>query len=142
MDTNCATMSTKEWKRNKTKYHIETIFSPTKKPPESLTSSSVSFGENNCQFSSESGFGGGYIIIDYEPVFHQISLLVKCRICSGIVTFSVTEMCGLGFKLVLECENCGVLGRINSSKIVGPTQNDYDINARNELACQYLVGTR
>ncbi|XP_034240113.1 uncharacterized protein LOC117644613 isoform X2 [Thrips palmi] len=141
MDASCATMSSKEWKRSRTKYHIETIFSPTKKPPESLTSASVSYNDNNCQFSSESGFCGGYIIIDYEPVFQQISLLVKCRICSGIVTFSVTEMCGLGFKLVLECENCGVLGRINSSKLVGPTQNDYEINARNELACQYLVGS-
>lgn len=140
MDTSCATMASKEWKRTKTKYHIETLFSPTKKPPESLTSPGVSFGDNNCQFSSERGFSGGYIIIDYEPVFQQISLLVNCRICSGIVTFSVTEMCGLGFKLVLECENCGVLGRINSSKLVGPTQNDYDINVRNELACQYLVG--
>ncbi|KAJ1531962.1 hypothetical protein ONE63_000599 [Megalurothrips usitatus] len=140
MQSSCDMMNNsghnQDWKRGKMKYYIETIF----KPPENLTYPNFQSGSNNCSFSADSGQSGEYVVIDMKSVFQQVSQLVKCRRCAGDVIFSRAQIVGLGFKLVVNCQNCGEVGRIDSSKIIGPTSNDYEVNARNEQACQYLAG--
>lgn len=140
MDMTSATLGNKEHLRpegrKKTQYYIETIF----KPPEKLTCTYYP-SNDNCQFPSDGQACSGFVVIDFASVFQRISLLVKCKICTGAVIFSRAQMVGLGFKLVVECRNCGELDRVDSSKIIGPTSNDYEINARNEQACQFLAST-
>ncbi|KAK3911833.1 Glycine--tRNA ligase beta subunit, partial [Frankliniella fusca] len=140
MDLTSASLGNKEPhrpdRRNKTQYYIETIF----KPPEKLTCTYYPTSDN-CKFPSESEACSGFVVLDFASVFERISLHVRCKICTGAVIFSRAQMVGLGFKLVLECRNCGELDRVDSSKIIGPTSNDYEINARNEQACQFLAST-
>lgn len=127
------------WRRSKTKYYVESIF----KPPQNITCTNTNATDSYGDASAlQGGPLGGYVILEFEAVFQKISYLLNCKMCSGCVTFASAQMRGLGFKLVVGCQNCGELDRIDSSKIIGPTSNDYEINARNELACQYLAGER
>jgi len=48
----------------------------------------------------------GYRIIDFIAVFTAISNIVVCKECKSKVKFTESGKRGLGFKIVVSCENC------------------------------------
>ena len=81
----------------------------------------------------------GYRFINFIPVFAAISNVVVCKVCHSNVTFTETSKRGLGFKLVISCDNCEKKEIPNSSYV----KNAYEINRRIILAMRLLgVGLR
>lgn len=65
-------------------------------------------------------------IINFIMLFTAISALVKCKKCDGNVLFQIASTRGLGFKIVVACNNCGN-EYIPSCSFIG---HSYEINRR------------
>lgn len=82
----------------------------------------------------------GYRIINFIAVFSAISILyyyyniVVCKICKSEVKFTESSKRGLGFKLVVSCENCEKT-EIPSCPLV---EKGYEINRRIIIAMRLL----
>jgi hypothetical protein len=76
----------------------------------------------------------GYRIINFVAMFSSLSEIVKCKTCDGNINFSETSIRGLGFKLVIDCDNCEPR-YINSSPLI---QHAYEINRRIVFAMRLL----
>ncbi|XP_036148684.1 uncharacterized protein LOC118647819 [Monomorium pharaonis] len=68
----------------------------------------------------------GYRIISFVAIFSSLSEMLKCKTCNGNINFSESNICGLGFKLVVNCDNCEPR-YINSCPLI---KNAYEINRR------------
>lgn len=77
----------------------------------------------------------GYRIINFIAVFSAISNAVVCKICQSEVKFTESSKRGLGFKLVMSCENCEKT-EIPSCPLF---EKGYEINRRIVIAMR-LVG--
>lgn len=64
-----------------------------------------------------------YAIIDFLLVFSTLSTFVQCsnvvnnEVCGGKVVFKQCSQLGLGFKIMLECENCNPRYILSSERI-------------------------
>lgn len=47
-----------------------------------------------------------YRMLNFPLLFGALATLVNCKTCGGSVDFKVGSERGLGFKLILDCENC------------------------------------
>lgn len=79
--------------------------------------------------------GLGYRLINFLAFFSTLSEMIKCKYCDGNVTFSESSICGLGFKLVVTCNNCEPR-YINSCPLIN--RSDYEINTRIVFAMRLL----
>ena len=68
----------------------------------------------------------GYRLITFLSFFSTLSEIVKCKECDGNLTFSESSIRGLGFKLVINCNNCEPRYIISCLLI----KNDYEVNRR------------
>jgi len=75
-----------------------------------------------------------YRIVCLFSVLNTISTLVQCKACGGDVHFTESSARGLGFKIVVNCENCEKK-TINSCPII---KNAYEINRRIIFAMRLL----
>lgn len=78
----------------------------------------------------------GFVILDFQPFFEELSFVVKCKECDGAVSFEQSDLRGLGFKVDVKCENCGELTKIKSSPVTGEKQKRYEVNVRSVLAAR------
>ena len=76
----------------------------------------------------------GYRIINFIAVFSAISDVVVCKICQSKIKFTESSKRGLGFKLVVSCENCEKT-EILSCPLV---EKGYEINRRIVIAMRLL----
>jgi len=76
----------------------------------------------------------GYRLITFLSFFSTLSEMVKCKECDGNLTFSESSIRGLGFKLVINCNNCEPR-YINSCPLI---KNAYEINRRIVFAMRIL----
>ncbi|XP_066583306.1 LOW QUALITY PROTEIN: uncharacterized protein [Prorops nasuta] len=67
-----------------------------------------------------------YRILNFFVVFSAISSVVKCKTCDGNIKFQTASTRGLGFKVVVLCDNCPSQ-YIPSCPFVG---HSYEINRR------------
>ncbi|XP_066581799.1 LOW QUALITY PROTEIN: uncharacterized protein [Prorops nasuta] len=67
-----------------------------------------------------------YRILNFITVFAAISEYVKCKSCGGDIKFQTSSERGLGFKIVLLCDECATR-TINSCPFIG---HSYAINRR------------
>lgn len=67
-----------------------------------------------------------YRILNFITVFAAISEYVKCKDCNGNVKFHTASERGLGFKVVVSCDQC-MDRSVNSSPFL---QHSYEINRR------------
>lgn len=67
-----------------------------------------------------------YRILNFITVFAAISEFVQCKTCNGNVKFETASERGLGFKIVLLCDQCPSRS-INSSPFI---EHSYEINRR------------
>lgn len=75
-----------------------------------------------------------YRIVCLFSVLNTITTLVKCKTCGGDVHFTETSARGLGFKVVVNCQNCEQVF-INSCPLI---KNAYEINRRIIFAMRFL----
>lgn len=75
-----------------------------------------------------------YRIIDFIAVFTAISNVVVCKECKSPVKFTESGKRGLGFKLVVSCENCESSEIPNCSFV----NKAYEINRRIVLSMRLL----
>lgn len=83
-------------------------------------------------FEVDEGFA--YRILNFLTVFTAISQAVVCKKCKSDVTFTECGKRGLGFKIVISCQNCDKIS-IPSSPFI---EKAYDINRRIILAMRLL----
>ena len=76
----------------------------------------------------------GYHLITFLSFISTLSEMVKCKKCNGNLTFSELSICGLGFKLVINCNNCEPR-YINSCPLM---KDSYEINKRVVFAMRIL----
>lgn len=75
-----------------------------------------------------------YRIVCPFSVLSTIATLVKCKTCGGDVHFTESSARGLGFKVVVNCQNCEKV-YINSCPLI---KNAYEINRRIIFAMRLL----
>jgi len=83
-------------------------------------------------FEVDKGFG--YRIINFLAVFSAILQAIICKKCNSDVTFTESGKRGLGFKIIISCNNCNNIV-ISSSPFI---EKGYDINRRIFLAMRLL----
>lgn len=76
----------------------------------------------------------GYRILNFSAVFTAISACVKCKTCGGNIKFAEADIRGLGFKIVIQCDECEPQ-RISSCPQI---QKAYEINRRFVFAMRVL----
>ncbi|XP_029177754.1 uncharacterized protein LOC114945652 [Nylanderia fulva] len=76
----------------------------------------------------------GYRLLNFIAVFTALSESVVCKTCHSKVTFSESSKRGLGFKIVLSCENCDDIFIPNCPFI----DNAFEINRRMIFAMRLL----
>lgn len=76
----------------------------------------------------------GYHLVNFVTVFAAISNVVVCKECHSNVRFTESSKRGLGFKIVISCDNCDKKEIPNSPFI----KNAYEINRRIILAMRLL----
>ncbi|XP_071569569.1 uncharacterized protein [Temnothorax nylanderi] len=76
----------------------------------------------------------GYRLINFIAVFSAISNVVVCKQCKSNVKFTESGKRGLGFKIIISCDNCDKTEVPNCPYI----KNSYEINRRIILAMRLL----
>lgn len=76
----------------------------------------------------------GYHLVNFVTVFDAISNVMVCKECHSNVRFTESSKRGLGFKIVISCDNCDKKEIPNSPFI----KNAYEINRRIILAMRLL----
>lgn len=80
-----------------------------------------------------------YRILNFYTVFTALSEYIQCNVCQGKITFSESALRGIGFKILVKCDKCGVKS-INSCPLIG---HAYEVNRRFVFAMRILgVGLR
>ncbi|KYN01367.1 hypothetical protein ALC62_07840 [Cyphomyrmex costatus] len=77
----------------------------------------------------------GYRFVNFIHVFTTLSQILVCKKCAGSVTFTESDIRGLGFKIVVKCKQCEIT-TIESSPLINSA---YDINRRITFAMR-LIG--
>ncbi|XP_077257590.1 uncharacterized protein LOC143894826 [Temnothorax americanus] len=75
-----------------------------------------------------------YRILNFKSVFNEISQVVKCKTCGGDVKFQTESSRGLGFKILILCDECRPTD-ISSCPKIGLS---YEINRRFSFAIRCL----
>lgn len=75
-----------------------------------------------------------YSILNFVTVFGALSQFVKCSECGGAIKFTDGNRRGLGFKILINCDNCEQK-QISSNLHIGLA---YEINIRFLLAVRLL----
>ncbi|XP_057339915.1 uncharacterized protein LOC130677250 isoform X1 [Microplitis mediator] len=103
------------------------VFNPkTAERDESIQSTSSKKLKQNTEDDVPEDSSTEFRIINFIQVFTAISALIKCKKCDGNVVFQTASTRGLGFKIVVACNNCGN-EYIPSCSFVG---HSYEINRR------------
>jgi len=74
--------------------------------PESVTVSAKKLRLFTDSYDVQMDEGFGYRILAFAAVFSAISEAVVCKTCKSKVKFTEAGKRGLGFKIVISCENC------------------------------------
>lgn len=75
-----------------------------------------------------------YCMLNFITVFTAISNAVVCKVCKSNVTFTESAKRGLGFKIIISCENCDKKDVPNCPFVA----KSYEINRRIILAMRML----
>lgn len=75
-----------------------------------------------------------YRIVNFLPVFTAIANVVVCKNCNSNITFTEGNRRGLGFNLIISCENCDSTAIPNCPLI----DKAYELNRRIILAMRLL----
>ncbi|XP_044579116.1 uncharacterized protein LOC123261532 [Cotesia glomerata] len=103
------------------------IFNPkTAERDESFWSTSSKKLKQNTENDVPESCTSEFRIINFITVFTAISALVKCKKCDGNIEFLTASTRGLGFKIVVSCNNCDS-EYIPSCSFIG---HSYEINRR------------
>ncbi|XP_044584531.1 uncharacterized protein LOC123265017 [Cotesia glomerata] len=103
------------------------IFNPkTAERNESVRSTSSKKLKQNTENDVPKSCTSEFRIINFITVFTAISALVKCKKCDGNIEFLIASTRGIGFKIVVSCNNCDS-EYIPSCSFIG---HSYEINRR------------
>lgn len=103
--------------------------------PESVSTSAKKLkqaGESNKEVEVDEAFG--YRLINFLAVFNVISNVLVCKTCKSNVRFTESGKRGLGFKIVVSCDNCEETIIPNCPLI----DKSYEVNRRIMLAMRLL----
>lgn len=102
---------------------------------ESIGTSSKKLRLSKDNYDIEFDASFGYRLISFATIFSILSEILLCSTCKKPVKFTESSKQGLGFKLVVSCEDCAP-SYIDSS----PKINDkaYEVNRRMILAMRLL----
>lgn len=101
---------------------------------ENVSASAKKLRLGNKSFEADENPAFGYRILNFVAVFAAISESVVCKTCHSKITFTEASKRGLGFKIVINCENCEKQ-EINCCPLIG---HAYKINRRIVLAMRLL----
>lgn len=97
------------------------------------SSKKLKLSEDNYDISFDSTFG--YRIISFTCIFSILSDVVVCSMCHKPVKFTESNQQGLGFRLVVTCDDCAPRYIDSCPKINGKA---YEINRRLTLAMRLM----
>lgn len=101
---------------------------------EGLSASGKKLRLSNSSDDIDVDAGFGYRHVNFISVMHAIAQVVVCKTCGQDIKFTESAMCGLGFKIVISCENCKKTEIPNSPSVT----NGYEINHRMTFAIRTL----
>lgn len=97
------------------------------------SSKKLKLSKDNYEISFDASFG--YRIISFSCIFSVLSEVLRCSTCHKPVKFSEASKQGLGFRLVVSCDECAPVYIDSCPKI---NDKAYEINRRLILAMRLL----